>query len=77
MSKLNANAFYEIGIRHMAQKPIIHVYLESETSAFEFACTEQACSLQFLECALRQGTSHSGSARHWPPGLSRYRYDAY
>lgn len=26
MSELNANAFYEIGIRHMIEKPIIHMF---------------------------------------------------
>ena len=26
MSRLNANAFYEMGLRHMAEKPIIHMF---------------------------------------------------
>ena len=30
LSFSNPNAFYEIGIRHMAQKPIIHVQLSTE-----------------------------------------------
>ena len=31
----NANAFYEIGIRHMAQKPIVHMHLEGERIPFD------------------------------------------
>lgn len=35
LSLLNPNAFYEIGIRHMAQKPIIHMQLEAEKPPFD------------------------------------------
>jgi hypothetical protein len=35
LSKLNPNAFYEIGIRHMAQKPIIHMQLSDEKPPFD------------------------------------------
>ncbi len=31
----NPNAFYEIGIRHMTQKPIIHMQLTTETPPFD------------------------------------------
>jgi hypothetical protein len=31
----NPNAFYEIGIRHMAQKPIIHMQLDTEQIPFD------------------------------------------
>jgi hypothetical protein len=35
LSFSNPNAFYEIGIRHMAQKPIIHMQLEKEPMPFD------------------------------------------
>lgn len=35
MSELNANAFYEMGIRHMAQKPIIHMFLRGTNIPFD------------------------------------------
>jgi len=35
LSKDNPNAFYEIGIRHMAQKPIIHMQLVAENIPFD------------------------------------------
>ena len=35
LSSLNPNVFYEIGIRHMAQKPIIHMQLASEDVPFD------------------------------------------
>lgn len=35
LSKENPNAFYEIGIRHMAQKPIIHMQLVEEKIPFD------------------------------------------
>jgi hypothetical protein len=35
LSFLNPNAFYEIGIRHMAQKPIIHMQLATEKPPFD------------------------------------------
>jgi hypothetical protein len=35
LTGLNPNAFYEIGIRHMAQKPIIHMQLAGETIPFD------------------------------------------
>jgi hypothetical protein len=35
MSTRNPNAFYEIGIRHMAQKPIIHMQLTDENIPFD------------------------------------------
>jgi hypothetical protein len=35
LSKDNANAFYEIGIRHMIQKPIIHMQLAEEKIPFD------------------------------------------
>lgn len=35
LSSLNPNAFYEIGIRHMVQKPIIHMQLEGEMLPFD------------------------------------------
>src|SRR5262245_19824439 len=37
MSMLNANAFYEMGIRHMRQKPIIHMYREGDKIPFDVA----------------------------------------
>jgi hypothetical protein len=35
LSKENANAFYEIGIRHMAQKPVVHMQLVEEKIPFD------------------------------------------
>jgi hypothetical protein len=35
MSFLNANAFYEIGLRHMERKPIIHVFRAGEVIPFD------------------------------------------
>lgn len=35
LSLNNPNAFYEIGIRHMSQKPIIHMQLAAEESPFD------------------------------------------
>jgi hypothetical protein len=35
LTTLNPNAFYEIGIRHMVQKPIIHMHLEGESIPFD------------------------------------------
>jgi hypothetical protein len=35
LSLLNPNAFYEIGIRHMAQRPIIHMQLAGEEIPFD------------------------------------------
>jgi hypothetical protein len=37
LSFSNANAFYEIGIRHMAQKPIIHMQRKGEKPLFDVA----------------------------------------
>jgi len=35
LSGLNPNAFYEIGIRHMVAKPIIHMQLDGEVIPFD------------------------------------------
>lgn len=35
LSHLNPNAFYEIGLRHMAEKPIIHMQLVTERIPFD------------------------------------------
>jgi hypothetical protein len=35
LSGINPNAFYEIGIRHMAQKPIIHMQLADDQIPFD------------------------------------------
>jgi hypothetical protein len=35
MSLLNANAFYEMGLRHMERKPIIHMFRAGETIPFD------------------------------------------
>ena len=37
LSFLNPNAFYEIGIRHMVQKPIIHLQRMSEKTPFDLS----------------------------------------
>ncbi|NTI64155.1 hypothetical protein G6L85_21810 [Agrobacterium rhizogenes] len=37
LTTLNANAFYEIGIRHTIQKPIIHMFLEGQSIPFDIA----------------------------------------
>ncbi|MCM2473959.1 hypothetical protein HGO38_10790 [Rhizobium sp. CG5] len=37
LTSLNPNAFYEIGIRHTAQKPIIHMHLEGQRIPFDVA----------------------------------------
>ncbi|MDW9584433.1 hypothetical protein GOB17_33730 [Sinorhizobium meliloti] len=35
MSELNANAFYEMGIRHMIEKPIIHMFKKGTDIPFD------------------------------------------
>jgi hypothetical protein len=35
LSLVNPNAFYEIGIRHMSQKPIVHMQLKGEAEPFD------------------------------------------
>lgn len=37
LTTLNPNAFYEIGIRHTIQKPIVHMHLEGQTIPFDIA----------------------------------------
>ncbi|MCJ8239634.1 hypothetical protein [Peteryoungia algae] len=37
LTALNPNAFYEIGIRHTVQKPIIHMHLEGQRIPFDIA----------------------------------------
>ncbi|MGV1990051.1 hypothetical protein ACQZ5N_25875 [Agrobacterium sp. 22-221-1] len=37
LTTLNPNAFYEIGIRHTVQKPIIHMHLEGQRIPFDIA----------------------------------------
>lgn len=37
LTTLDPNAFYEIGIRHTVQKPIIHMHLEGERIPFDIA----------------------------------------
>ncbi|MDR7145186.1 hypothetical protein [Rhizobium sp. BE258] len=37
LTTLNPNAFYEIGIRHTIQKPIIHMHLEGQRIPFDVA----------------------------------------
>lgn len=37
LTTLNPNAFYEIGIRHTIQKPIIHMHLEGQSIPFDIA----------------------------------------
>ncbi|GAK69354.1 hypothetical protein RRU01S_04_01760 [Agrobacterium rubi TR3 = NBRC 13261] len=37
LTTLNPNAFYEIGIRHTIQRPIIHVHLEGQRIPFDIA----------------------------------------
>jgi hypothetical protein len=37
LSFFNPNAYYEIGIRHMAQKPIIHMQLKAEKPPFDLS----------------------------------------
>jgi hypothetical protein len=37
LATLNANAFYEIGIRHMAQKPIIHLNPDKQDLPFDLS----------------------------------------
>ncbi|HEX3939654.1 MAG TPA: hypothetical protein VHX43_19310 [Xanthobacteraceae bacterium] len=37
LSKLNPNAFYEIGIRHMHQRPIIHMQLADDEIPFDIS----------------------------------------
>ena len=37
LSFFNPNVYYEIGIRHMAQKPIIHMQLASENPPFDLS----------------------------------------
>jgi hypothetical protein len=37
LTSLNPNAFYEIGIRHMTQKPVIHMHLEGQHIPFDIA----------------------------------------
>jgi hypothetical protein len=44
LSHLNPNAFYEIGIRHMVAKPIIHMQLGSNEFPSTLASTKQCHS---------------------------------
>lgn len=37
LTTLNPNAFYEIGIRHTIQKPIIHMHLEGQSIPFDIS----------------------------------------
>ena len=37
LTGLNANVFYEIGIRHVVQKPIIHMHLAGESIPFDIS----------------------------------------
>lgn len=37
LTTLNPNAFYEIGIRHMVQKPIVHMHLAGEKIPFDIS----------------------------------------
>ncbi|MCZ4290077.1 hypothetical protein [Hoeflea alexandrii] len=37
LTTLNPNAFYEIGIRHTVQKPIIHMHLDGQRIPFDIA----------------------------------------
>lgn len=37
LTTLNPNAFYEVGIRHVLQKPIIHMHLEGQRIPFDVA----------------------------------------
>ena len=37
LSHLNPNAFYELGIRHMVRKPVIHMQLSEQTLPFDLA----------------------------------------
>ncbi len=37
ITTLNPNCFYEIGIRHMVQKPIIHMHLAGQSIPFDIA----------------------------------------
>lgn len=37
LTKLNPNVFYEIGIRHVVQKPIIHINVENEKIPFDIS----------------------------------------
>jgi hypothetical protein len=37
MSERNPNAFYEMGIRHMAQRPIVHMFSEGTVIPFDVA----------------------------------------
>jgi hypothetical protein len=37
LTTLNPNAFYEIGIRHTIQKPIIHMHIEGQRIPFDIA----------------------------------------
>lgn len=37
ITTLNPNVFYEIGIRHVVQKPIVHMHLEGESIPFDIS----------------------------------------
>jgi hypothetical protein len=37
LTTLNPNAFYEIGIRHTIQKPVIHMHLEGQSIPFDIS----------------------------------------
>lgn len=48
MSLLNANAFYEMGIRHMVAKPVIHMFLDGTEIPFDVK-PYRAIGFQLLE----------------------------
>lgn len=68
MSLLNANAFYEMGIRHMARKPVIHMFIAGTSIPFdvkpyraiEFSLVQHAhlgTAQQQLKQAIQDATS--------------------
>lgn len=68
MSLLNANAFYEMGIRHMARKPVIHMFVAGTSIPFdvkpyraiEFSLVQHAhlgAAQQQLKQAIQDATS--------------------
>jgi hypothetical protein len=81
LSKLNPNAFYEIGIRHMAQKPVIHMQLIEDEIPFDLSLyraikfsvrtpADIRKARQELQQAVEEGTSgrvHSRESRDARP----------
>jgi len=73
LSFVNPNAFYEIGIGHMATEPIIHMQLESQRIPFDLSLYKNSPVLFFESRAHRYADAMGGiesTGRSWFDVLS-------